>query len=286
MKFTHQLVVGSLAVLMLAGCSDSPAQRREARGDFDYLSTAPMQQWKDPTNVQPQFYTKYQIPKGDYKGAIGKQVDIRPPQEVLDLISGTQVEQKNGDAVLWFYNPAQLPKVWQTTKNVLQSRKVATTVNTDTEIKTDWVTWNSKDEDGPISAKYDIKELKNAERSGIQVTLTDWKEGSKESAPSGLEKSRYAALMMNLITNQYAEDVRAEDAKKAQELIKQIPITMGTDRSGLPVIIARIQYNLVWSRLPSILSTMGFTVQERNQSQGTIKAEYKSAWQCILDKSW
>lgn len=276
MKFTHQLVVSSLAVLILSGCTDSPAQRREARGDFDYLSTEPMQTWKDPTNVHPQVYTKYQIPKGDYKGALGKGVDIRPPQEVLDLVPGTQVAQQNGDAILWFYNSEDISKVWQSTKIALEKRNVATPVDSDKEIKTDWVTWNTKDEDTSIGAKFDITALHTEERSGIKVSLTDWREGNKTSTATELEKSRYTALMMNLITNQYNEQVRAEDAKKAQELVKQIPITMGTDRSGLPVIIARIQYNVVWSRLPSILSTMGFTVQERNQSQGTIKAEYKA----------
>ncbi|MCL9782525.1 outer membrane protein assembly factor BamC [Vibrio sp. S4M6] len=276
MKFTHQLVISSLAVLILSGCSDSAAQRREARGDFDYLSTAPMQTWKDPTNAQPQFYTKYQIPKGDYQGAIGKQVDIRPPQEVFDLIPGTQVAQRNGDAIVWFYSPDEVPKVWQTAKNVLAERKVATPVSTDKDIKTDWVTWNSKDEDTSIGAKYDITMLSTEERSGIQVSLTDWREGGKESKPTELEKSRYSAVMMNLITNQYDADKREEENKRAQALVKQIPITMGTDRSGLPVIIARIQYNLVWSRLPSMLKTMGFTVTDKNQSQGSIKADYKA----------
>ncbi len=58
--------------------------------------------------------------------------------------------------------------------------------------------------------------------------------------------------------------------------MKQIPITMGTDRSGFPVIIARTPYNVLWQRLPMILPKMGFTIDERNQSQGTIKAKYAS----------
>ncbi|MDF5404303.1 outer membrane protein assembly factor BamC, partial [Vibrio parahaemolyticus] len=52
--------------------------------------------------------------------------------------------------------------------------------------------------------------------------------------------------------------------------------TMGKDRSGLPVIIARAQYNMLWQRLPNILPKMGFKIEERSQSQGTITAKYAS----------
>lgn len=38
--------------------------------------------------------------------------------------------------------------------------------------------------------------------------------------------------MTNLVTTRYDSDVRAEAARRAQELVKQIPITMGSDRSG------------------------------------------------------
>lgn len=56
--------------------------------------------------------------------------------------------------------------------------------------------------------------------------------------------------------------------------MKRIPISMGSDRSGFPVIIARTPYNVFWQRLPSLLPAMGFELEERNQSQGTVKAKY------------
>lgn len=82
--------------------------------------------------------------------------------------------------------------------------------------------------------------------------------------------------MTNLVTSQYDQNKRDEAQRKAQALVKQIPITMGSDRSGFPVIIARTPYNVLWQRLPTILPRIGFNIEERNQSQGTLKAKYAS----------
>ena len=101
MKLSHQLVVSTLAVLVLSACSSSPAQRRQAKNDFDYLNTTPLKDLQLLEDAEPEFYKTYQIPSGQYTGGQGKEVDIRPPQQVLELIPGARVERKNGDITLW-----------------------------------------------------------------------------------------------------------------------------------------------------------------------------------------
>jgi outer membrane protein assembly factor BamC len=104
--------------------------------------------------------------------------------------------------------------------------------------------------------------------------LIDWREAGQVKPVTATNKERYNALMTNLVTARYDLDLREEAARKAEELVKHIPITMGADRSGFPVIIARTPYNVLWQRLPRLLPNMGFTIEERNQSQGTVKAKY------------
>ncbi|RTZ14082.1 outer membrane protein assembly factor BamC [Vibrio aquaticus] len=274
MKLSHQLVVSSLAVFVLSACSGSATQRRQAKDDFEYLNTPALKEWTLAGDATPQFYTNYKIPQGEFEGGIGREVDIRPPQQVLELIPGARAERQQGETTLWLLRENEVDKVWQTALTMLSERNIAIREQTATRVETEWVTWTSEDEDVEIGARYEIDRVVAGGRHGFRISLIDWREAGKEMPVTATNKERYNALMTNLVTARYDLDLREEAARKAEELVKQIPITMGSDRSGFPVIIARTPYNVLWQRLPRLLPTMGFTLEERNQSQGTVKAKY------------
>ncbi|HFQ5325754.1 TPA: outer membrane protein assembly factor BamC [Vibrio vulnificus] len=276
MKFSRQLVLSSLAVFVLSACSGSATQRRQAKDDFAYLETPPLEQWQLPEGATPQFYPNYNIPQGDFAGGIGKQVDIRPPQQILELIPGARYERNQGEVTLWLIKQEEADEVWQTVKDMLAERRIPIDMQSDTHIETGWVTWRSEDEEMEIGSRYAIDRFEANNRHGFKINLVDWREGTELKPVTVTNKERYNVFMTNLVTSQYDQVKRDEAQRRAQELVKQIPITMGTDRSGFPVIIARTPYNVLWQRLPMILPKMGFTIDERNQSQGTIKAKYAS----------
>ncbi|EGQ7994130.1 outer membrane protein assembly factor BamC [Vibrio vulnificus] len=276
MKFSRQLVLSSLAVFVLSACSGSATQRRQAKDDFAYLETPPLEQWQLPEGATPQFYPNYNIPQGEFAGGIGKQVDIRPPQQILELIPGARYERNQGEVTLWLIKQEEADEVWQTVKDMLAERQIPIDMQSDTHIETGWVTWRSEDEEMEIGSRYAIDRFEANNRHGFKINLVDWREGTELKPVTVTNKERYNVFMTNLVTSQYDQVKRDEAQRRAQELVKQIPITMGTDRSGFPVIIARTPYNVLWQRLPMILPKMGFTIDERNQSQGTIKAKYAS----------
>lgn len=274
MKFSRQLVFGSLAVLVLSACSSSSTQRRQAKDDFDYLETTEFKPWVLPQGATPQFYPNYDIPQDKYQGGVGNVVDIRPPQQILELIPGARAEHQNGEVTLWMLRQDEAQKVWDTALKVMADRKIALRKQTDSMAESDWVEWVSEDEDVTIGSRYVMSMVESNNRYGFKIALIDWRENGQVQALSATNKERYNVLMTNLVTTRYDSDVRAEAALRAQQLVKQIPITMGSDRSGFPVIIARAPYDVFWQRLPVILPQMGFTLEERNQSQGSIKAKY------------
>ncbi|MGR5470582.1 outer membrane protein assembly factor BamC, partial [Vibrio astriarenae] len=93
-------------------------QRRQAKDDCEYLNTPAVDEWSVPVDAQPQFYPNYQIPQGNYVGGVGKSVDIRPPQQVLELIPGARLERSdNGEVTLWLLRKDELDKVWQTVQD-------------------------------------------------------------------------------------------------------------------------------------------------------------------------
>ncbi|EID4388061.1 outer membrane protein assembly factor BamC [Vibrio vulnificus] len=276
MKFSRQLVLSSLAVFVLSACSGSATQRRQAKDDFAYLETPPLEQWQLPEGATPQFYPNYNIPQGEFAGGIGKQVDIRPPQQILELIPGARYERSQGEVTLWLIKQEEADEVWQTVKDMLAERQIPIDMQSDTHIETGWVTWRSEDEEMEIGSRYAIDRFEANNRHGFKINLIEWREGTELKPVTVTNKERYNVFMTNLVMSQYDQVKRDEAQRRAQELVKQIPITMGTDRSGFPVIIARTPYNVLWQRLPTILPQMGFTIDERNQSQGTIKAKYAS----------
>lgn len=285
MKFTHQLVISSLAVFVLSACAGSASQRRQAKDDFAYLETPDLKGWQLPEGASPQFYPNYQIPEGDFQGGLGRSVDIRPPQQVLELIPGARAERQNGEVTLWMIKQDEADKVWQTALAMLKERNIGIAAQSENQIDTDWVTWVSEDEEVEIGSRYQISRVMANNRFGFKISLTGWREGGKEMPVSATNKERYNAFMTNLVTARYDTELRQEAARKAQQLVKQIPITMGSDRSGFPVIIARTSYDILWQRLPNLMPQFGFTLEERNQSQGTIKAKYAAPddafWQDI-----
>ncbi|BDU38117.1 outer membrane protein assembly factor BamC [Vibrio nigripulchritudo] len=274
MKFSRQLVTGSLAVFVLAACSSDPSSRRQAKDDFTYLETKPLKEWSLPQGATPQFYPNYDIPAGEYTGGIGKSVDIRPPQQILDLIPGARSEVKEGEATLWLVRESEQEKVWRTALQMISNQGIGLRDNTSNRIETDWVTWRSEDEDTDIGSRYLLERFESNRRYGFKISLIDWREGNQVKPVKATDKERYNILMTNLVTSTYDNNLRAEAALKAQELVKRIPISLGKDRSGLPVIIARAPYATLWQHMPTILPQIGFEIEDRNQSQGIIKVKY------------
>ncbi|MCL4115811.1 UNVERIFIED_CONTAM: hypothetical protein GTU68_042710 [Idotea baltica] len=275
MKVNTRFVVGSLMIAVLSACSNSPTERRQAKQDFKYLETEPLVEWKQPVEAKPEFYPQYDIPKGEYVGGIGKDVDIRPPQQVLELIPGARVEENNGEVTVWLIKEEDVDRLWQTVLSVIEKREIGLRTQTDSELETDWIKWNSEDEDHEFGSRYKINKFNKNNRSGFQISLIDWQVDGTQTEVTEANKARYNILMTNLVTSAYDAQLREEARIRAEELVKRIPISMGQDRSGLPIIIARAPYDIFWERLGELLPMMGLEIEDRNRSQGTIKVKYK-----------
>lgn len=54
-----------------------------------------------------------------------------------------------------------------------------------------------------------------------------------------------------------------------------LDVQSGTDDTGLPVVIVRAPYVVVWERLPPALTKLGMTVNDRSRSKGAVEITYK-----------
>ncbi|SHO55835.1 outer membrane protein assembly factor BamC [Vibrio quintilis] len=275
MKNWHQLVCCSLAVLTISACSDSALERQQAEGDFDYLNENALIPWKYPHGVKPQFDHEYDIPKGEFHGVLGENVDIRPPQEFLALIPGVSVETSQGYVTFWSAKSQVADQIWQISLQFLESKHAQVTRKGEQSVDAKWVEWQSEDEESVLEAHYHLTRVNKARRFGVQLSMPGLRSASGSDDVSVYAKERYTMKMVNKIATIYDAQMRVT-SNRLQQAPKSIPVSMGTDRSGLPVMIARSDYDNLWRRLPLVLSQSGFSVEDRNRSQGTIKVKYSS----------
>ena len=276
MNNKYRLVVTAVMVATLAGCSGGAERRRQANQDFTYLETKPLQSWTLPAGAQSSQVDDYAIPGQAVSGELGAAVDIRPPQQVLALIPGARMSKGREGVTLVLARPEQLSKLWQLTQSLIAEQNIQVRNQTADVIETDWVNWNNEDEDTEIGSRYRIEKSAESGRNSYLISLIEWREDGVEKPVTAINKERYSILMTNLVTVRYDERERELARLRAQQLVKQIPISMGQDRSGLPVIIARAPYNVFWERLPTVLGQLGFTVEGRNRSQGLVEVKFKS----------
>lgn len=274
MNNKYRLVVTAVMVATLAGCSGGAERRRQAKQDFTYLETKPLESWTLPGGAQASQVNDYAIPAQNYPGDLGPAVDIRPPQQVLALVPGARTVKGPDGVTLQLAKPEELSKIWQLTQTLIAERNIQLRSQSANAIETDWVSWTNEDEESEIGSRYRIE--KSAEQNSYQIALIDWREGGEEKPVTAINKERYSILMTNLVTARYDQQERELAKLRAQQLVKQIPVSMGQDRSGLPVIIARAPYNVFWERLPALLGQLGFSIEGRNRSQGRVEVKFKS----------
>ncbi|WP_087019420.1 outer membrane protein assembly factor BamC [Thaumasiovibrio subtropicus] len=280
MKFTSRLALSSTVILLLAACSSNPEARRQAKQDFDYLDAPALEAMRVPEGMNMPVYSDYRIPEGQFQGGTGPEVDIRSPVQVLELIPGarTQVDA-DGTVTVWLVSEENLEKVWDVFKRAVTRSGVDVRRREPGLIETNWIRWTQEgDDEAGISSRYLIRMVMDGRRFGFMVKPLEFKKEGFDALPADqLTRQRYSAIMTNLITSRYDQEMREEAQRLAQQQIKRIPISMGQDRSGLPVIIARASYDVFWERIPSLLNKSGFTLEGRNRSQGEIDVRFKPA---------
>ena len=68
--------------------------------------------------------TSYSIHYTKLYEGIGQTVDIRPPQQVLELIPGARAERQNSEVSLWMVRKDEVDKVWETALKVMRNNFV------------------------------------------------------------------------------------------------------------------------------------------------------------------
>ncbi|WP_434524519.1 outer membrane protein assembly factor BamC [Photorhabdus asymbiotica] len=271
-------IAGMSLAMLLAACSSDQSYKRQVNGDYAYLEAPPLKALNVPAGmILPLQNGEYDIPPTISKGLIGKELDIRPPSQALALLSGSRTENSIKSSKLLLENTPENSNLWSQINNVLLKKgdKISQRDDANQTLVTDWIEWQRTDEDVPYQTRHRI----SIAHQNYQIELSVANEGLRQGGQQvtdPVEIQRYNALMLNeLIEGVNRQRERMSDNPSAHNL-GPLDVQSGGDTSGLPQMIVRAPYNIVWDRLPAALEKVGMKVGNRSRSTGSITVTYKS----------
>ncbi|MEN0583810.1 MULTISPECIES: outer membrane protein assembly factor BamC [unclassified Kosakonia] len=276
-------VAGVSLVMLLAACSSDSRYKRQVSGDESYLDAAPLAELHAPAGmILPVQNGDYTIPVANGSGAVGKALDIRPPAQPLALVSGART-QFTGDTATLMVENGRNSTLWPQVVSILQGKDYSIDKRDDATqtLTTGWVDWNRLDEDQQYRGRYQISVKPQGYQQAVVVKLVNLEQAGKPVADAA-SLQRYSTEMLNVISS--GLDKTATDAQNAAEnrSVSTLNVQSAADDTGLPMLVVRGPFNVVWQRLPSVLEKVGMKVTDSTRSTGSIAVTYKP----LSDSSW
>lgn len=269
-------VVGLSLVMLLAACSSDQRYKRQVSGDESYLKAADINELHAPAGmILPLQNGDFDIPSASAKGAVGKQLDIRPPAQPLALINGARTQFASNSGVLLVDNASGA--LWPQVVTVVQTRNYPIASRTDGSqtLTTDWVQWNRADEDHQYRGRYQIAVQQQGYQQALSVKLLELEQEGK-AVTSPVQLQRYTAQMLNELSAGLDKIATTRDDAAVKGSTAQINVQSGADDTGLPTLVVRAPFNLVWERLPTALERVGMKITDRNRPQGSLNVTYSA----------
>jgi outer membrane protein assembly factor BamC len=277
-------VVGVSLIMLLAACSSDQRYKRQVSGDEAYLDAPPVSELKTPAGmILPLQNGTYEIPSGSLKGNVGKQLDIRPPQQPLALLNGSRTQFSGDSGTVLLENTPQNRDLWNSVVKAVQQNnfKIANRDDANQTLTTDMVDWNRADEDFQYQGRYQITVQQQGYQLALIAKTLELKQQDK-AVTSPAEIQRYNSQMLNSITASLDKVQQDEQARLENRKVGEIDVQSGADDTGLAVLIVRSSYGVVWDRLPNALAKAGMKVTDSSRPQGTLSVTYKP----LNDDAW
>ncbi|ARD59698.1 outer membrane protein assembly factor BamC [Kosakonia radicincitans DSM 16656] len=276
-------VAGVSLVMLLAACSSDSRYKRQVSGDESYLDATPLAELHAPAGmILPLQNGDYNIPVTNGSGAVGKALDIRPPAQPLALVSGART-QFTGDTATLMVENGRNSTLWPQVVSIIQAQNYSIDKRDDASqsLTTGWVDWNRLDEDQQYRGRYQISVKPQGYQQSVVVKLLNLEQAGKPVADAA-SLQRYSTEMLNVISG--GLDKSATDAQNAAEKrsVTSLDVQSSADDTGLPMLVVRGPFNIVWQRLPGVLEKVGMKVTDSTRSTGSISVTYK----LLSDSGW
>ncbi|MCS6209118.1 outer membrane protein assembly factor BamC [Shewanella baltica] len=280
-----------ILVAAVAACS-SPLDRRQANGTEDYVQAEQAPLLKIPAGLKtPPYNKEFDVPALGPKAnatVYGKNLDIRPPLQVLPMAEGTHVEEGSDNikiVVESIDNTVDLKQeIFSNLDGFLAQKGIAVRSRDFDKgnIETDWIEsreviesnmWGS-DKVYLLRQRYrfDVETRPHGRTANIVIHLVEHEEFYDDKAQnvllSGEDKQRYTIDMLNSAIAYIS--IKRDQSIQANRLKQTLGINVDlvTPEEGKAYWSAKAPYKQVWDRLRIVLPEMGFEIADMDSAKG------------------
>ncbi|MGL5047945.1 MAG: outer membrane protein assembly factor BamC [Shewanella sp.] len=280
-----------ILVAAVAACS-SPLDRRQANGNDDYVQAEQAPLLKIPAGLKtPPYNKEFDVPALGSKvnaSLYGKNLDIRPPLQVLPMAEGTHVEEGSDNikiVVESIDNAVDLKQELFANLDGFLAQKGIAVRSRDVDkgsIETDWIEsreviesnmWGS-DKVYLLRQRYrfDIETRPHGRTANMVIHLVEHEEfyddKVKQVLLNGEDKQRYTIDMLNSAIAYIS--IKRDQATQANRLKQTLGINVDlvTPEEGKAYWTAKAPYKQVWDRLRLVLPEMGFEIADMDSAKG------------------
>ncbi|PXZ06086.1 outer membrane protein assembly factor BamC [Gilliamella apicola] len=197
-------VLSVITSMFLVGCSNDQRYKREVDSNEDYLNAPALKSLIIPEGVSvPQEVGEYYVINNNVEGAVGKQLDIRPPVLTISTIPDAFVLYKNGTVT---FNVPVSYGIWNNIPNTLNKQNILVSSSDSTTIKINDAIITRKDEQQPVNASFVVTRQMHGNAETITIVLSALTRGGENLMSQPIEVQRYVVGLFNHIMNDVAPE--------------------------------------------------------------------------------
>lgn len=287
--------IASLVILTSAVTSCARFdERTQAEGDIEYQRATLIEKFDNGDFSRKENRSNFDIQKlskqQDKLGLTGKEVDVRPPDQLMPVLDGVLLDPDLTQTKVWFNafkqeNEMQ-QKVWDLTLQYLASKK-STSVSADREslaITTGPVV--SERSYGTLSknnihdeATYHLQLSEGTDSRSVSLLVDVQSYQQKNDGVQvkqileGRSKRSIEIRFINDMLN-FAYLKQESEALKAADN-KPLPIKLGFDENHQTAWIIDAEFIAVWRKLPSLLKLMSFNAVDDDKNLGYFLVKFE-----------
>jgi outer membrane protein assembly factor BamC len=208
-----------IASLFIAGCSDKN-YKRQIEGNEDYLNSPSLKSLIIPEGVSvPMESGDFYIMNNNAEGAVGKQLDIRPPTLAISTIPDSFLLYEHAKVT---FNAPISYGVWNNIPNTLNKQNILISSSDNKTIKINNAIIIRQDEQQPVAASFTFTRQMLNETETITIVLDSLTRGAENLMSQPIEVQRYTVGLFNQIMDDVApESLRTVVVKEKKDEDKE-----------------------------------------------------------------